>query len=110
MFLRFEKKLIDQKLESILKNNSEHQNFFAKNCNESSLSKFCDGEAIVGKFTSIIYKLGESYLLYYLNLLLHGINRAASNYGSVKDFRNSTESKEKNEYNLTKMFEDNGEK
>ena len=44
-------------------------------------------------------------------MLLHGINRAAKNYGSVKEYKNSTEFKEKNnEYQLLKLFEDQNEK
>jgi len=44
-------------------------------------------------------------------LLLHGINKAANNYGSVKDYKNSTEFKVKiNDYQLRDLFEDYGEK
>jgi hypothetical protein len=38
--------------------------------------KFSEEEVIVGQFASAIYKNNENYLINYLNMLIHGINKA----------------------------------
>jgi hypothetical protein len=42
---------------------------------DKELRKLSENDAIVGQFTSYIFKNNASYLVNYLNTLIHGINK-----------------------------------
>lgn len=45
-----------------------------------------ENEAIVGQFASYIYKNNASYLINYLNALIHGLNKAVKSFGDLWNY------------------------
>ena len=78
--LQREKEIINRKLKEIRKNNYDNQIEFSNREIHNELKKFSEEEATVGQFCSSVFKINEAYLIKYLNLLIHGINRALRDF------------------------------
>lgn len=44
------------------------------------IMRFSEDEAMVGQFSSFMLKNNQSYLLMYINMLIHGIKKACRNF------------------------------
>ena len=78
--LQREKEIINRKLKEIRKNNYDNQIEFSNREIHNELKKFSEEEAIVGQFSSSVFKTNETYLIKYLNMLIHGINSALMHF------------------------------